>query len=216
MPRGDTGTQSTSSWIGTVLSRDFHSAKPSSYGIGFTWKAAVWHPVQSPSAWGSPPTGARRQRTSLLSCVCVIFDPQFPRGAQRAGQYIFVRRGQANMGMSHPSPAARNGQENLGCLLHEPRLLHKGKRQVSVALCLRSQRGKSPTPYPKGGQPRMGNLFHARQAQRDSPKICCGHRPIPIPQGISSHGKARWQGPANCALAFRGETAGGTDTAACG
>jgi hypothetical protein len=50
-------------------------------------------------------------------------------------------------------PAARNGQENRGGLLHERRLLLKRKRQVSVALCLRGQRGKSPAPTRNAGNP---------------------------------------------------------------
>jgi hypothetical protein len=50
------------------------------------------------------------------------------------------------MRMSHPSPPARNGQENLGRFLHERRLMIKRKRQVSVALRLGGQRSKSPPP----------------------------------------------------------------------
>src|SRR6202049_4681210 len=55
--------------------------------------------------------------------------------------YLLLRC-QANMRVSHLSPAARNRQENLGCLLHKRCLLLQRKHQISVALCLRRERSK--------------------------------------------------------------------------
>ena len=85
------------------------------------------------------------------------------------------------MRMSHPSEPARYGQENLGRFLHERRLMLKRKRQVPVALGLGGEGSKSPTSHTKGGQPSVGDLFHALQAQRNPPKIGWGHRATPVP-----------------------------------
>src|SRR5207249_6941081 len=97
-------------------------------------------------------------------------------------QYILARRRQANMRVSHLSPAAMNRQENLGCLLHKRCLLLQRKHQISVALCLRRERSKFPTSYTKSRQSRVRVLFHAFQAQGNPAKICCGHVAIPIRQ----------------------------------
>src|SRR6266480_5024279 len=59
------------------------------------------------------------------------------------------------------SPAARNRQENLGCLLHKRCLLLQRKHQISVALCLRRERSKFPISYTKSRQSGMRVLLHA-------------------------------------------------------
>ena len=116
------------------------------------------------------------------ACLCVLINSQFPRRSECTRQYILARRRQANMRVSHLSPAARNRQENLGCLLHKPCLLLQREHQISVALCLRRERSKFPTPYTKSRQSRVRVLFHAFQAQGNPAKICCGHVAIPIRQ----------------------------------
>jgi hypothetical protein len=116
------------------------------------------------------------------ACLCVLINSQFPRRSECTRQYILVRRCQANMRVSHLSPAARNRQENLGCLLHKRCLLLQRKHQISVALCLRRERSKFPTSYTKRRQSRVRVLFHAFQAQGNPAKICCGHVAIPIRQ----------------------------------
>src|SRR5713226_1144094 len=112
--------------------------------------------------------------------LCVLINSQFPRRSECTRQYILARLCQADMRVSHLSPAARNRQENLGCLLHESCLLLQGKHQISVALCLRRERSKFPTPYTKSRQSRVRVLFHAFQAQGNPAKICCGHVEIPF------------------------------------
>src|SRR5216684_7322589 len=116
------------------------------------------------------------------ACLCVLINSQSPLRSECTRQYILARRRQANMRVSHLSPAARNRQENLGGLLHKRCLLLQRKHQVSVALCLRSERSKFPTSYTKSRESRMRVLFHAFQAQGNPAKICCGHVAIPIPQ----------------------------------
>src|SRR6266700_4401906 len=108
------------------------------------------------------------------ACLCVLINSQFPRRSECTRQYILARRRQANMRVSHLSPAARNRQENLGRLLHKRCLLLQCKHQISVALCLRGQRSKLPASYTKSWQSCVGVLFHALQAQRNPAKICCG------------------------------------------
>src|SRR5713226_8557387 len=115
------------------------------------------------------------------ACLCVLINSQFPRRSECTRQYILARR-QAHMRVSHLSPAARNRQENLGCLLHKRCLLLQRKHQISVALCLRRERSKFPTSYTKSRQSRVRVLFHAFQAQGNPAKICCGHVAIPIRQ----------------------------------
>src|SRR5438132_8671020 len=113
------------------------------------------------------------------ACLCVLINSQSPRRSECTRQYILARRGQANMRVSHLSPAARNRQENLGRLLHKRRLLLQRKHQISVPPCLRGQRSKFPASYTKSRQSCVGVLFHALQAQRNPAKICCGHRVTP-------------------------------------
>src|SRR6266480_2198163 len=48
------------------------------------------------------------------ACLCVLINSQSPRRSECTRQYILARRRQANMRVSHLSPAARNRQENLG------------------------------------------------------------------------------------------------------
>src|SRR5947207_8540845 len=61
------------------------------------------------------------------ACLCVLINSQFPRRSECTRQYILARRRQANVRVSHLSPAARNRQENLGRLLHKRRLLLQRK-----------------------------------------------------------------------------------------
>src|SRR5258708_2916291 len=65
----------------------------------------------------------RPRRASFPARLCVLLNSQFPRGSECARQHILACRCQANMRVSHFSPAARNGQENLGGLLNKRRLL---------------------------------------------------------------------------------------------
>src|SRR5207244_10233468 len=94
------------------------------------------------------------------ACLCVLINSQFPCRSESTRQYILARRRQANMRVSHLSPAARNRQENLGRLLPKRRLLLQRKHQISVPPCLRGQRSKFPASYPKSRQPCVGVLFH--------------------------------------------------------
>src|SRR6266704_6061412 len=86
------------------------------------------------------------------ACLCVLINSQLPRPSECTRQYILARRRQANMRVSHLSPAARNRQENLGRLLHKRRLLLQRKHQISVPPCLRGQRSNFPASYTKSRQ----------------------------------------------------------------
>src|ERR1700682_6520982 len=112
------------------------------------------------------------------ACLCVLINSQSPRRSECTRQYILARR-QANMRVSHLSPAARNRQENLGRLLHKRRLLLQREHQISLPPFLRRQRSKFPASYTKSRQSCVGVLFHPLQAQRNPAKVCCGHRLTP-------------------------------------
>src|SRR5438552_18010317 len=116
------------------------------------------------------------------SFFCVLINSQFPRRSECTRQYILARRRQANMRVSHLSPAAGNRQENLGRLLPKRRLLLQRKHQISVPPCLRGQRSKFPASYTKSRQSCVRVLFHPLQAQCNPAKACCGHVAIPIRQ----------------------------------
>src|SRR5260370_4336127 len=124
----------------------------------------------------------RRQSAPFPACLCVLLNSQFPRGSECAPQYILARRRQANMRVSHFSPAARNRQETLGRLLPKHRLLLQRKHQISVASSLRGQRSKFPPSYATSGQFCVRVLFHALQAQRNPATICCHPWSTPIRQ----------------------------------
>src|SRR5215469_4381839 len=111
----------------------------------------------------------------FAASLCVLINSQFPSRAECTCQYIFARGRQANMCVSHLSPAARNRQENLGCFLHKRRLLLESQHQISVPRRLRGKRSKFPASYTKSRQSCMGVLFHPVQAQCNPAKICCGH-----------------------------------------
>src|ERR1700730_2945722 len=123
---------------------------------------------------------AFRHMAVLSRCLCALVNSQFPRRSECTRQYTLARGRQANMRMSHLSPAARNGQENFGCLLHKRRLLLQREHQISVALCLRGERSEFPASYTKSRQSCVGVLFHPLQAQGNRAKICCGHVAIPF------------------------------------
>src|SRR5258708_39093630 len=55
------------------------------------------------------------------------------------------------MSHSHPSPSIGDGNENLGPLFHESRLLLRLQHQVSVALLFRGERRKNPACNPEVG-----------------------------------------------------------------
>ena len=82
-------------------------------------------------------SAARRHMAPFPACLCALLNSQFPRRSECARQHILARRRQANMRVSHLSPAAGNRQENLGRLLHKRRLLLQRKHQISVPLLAR-------------------------------------------------------------------------------
>src|SRR5438093_7852830 len=47
----------------------------------------------------------------FLACLCILISSQFPRRSECIRQYILARRRQANMRVSHLSPAAMNRQQ---------------------------------------------------------------------------------------------------------
>src|SRR5205823_29553 len=116
------------------------------------------------------------------TCLCVLINSQFPRRSECTRPHILARRRQANMRVSHLSPAARNRQENLRCLFHKRCLLLQRSHQIYVALCLRRERSKFLASCTKSRQSRVRVLFHALQAQGHPAKTCCGHVAIPIRQ----------------------------------
>ena len=134
--------------------------------------------VRRPDAWisgGGRPPNAGLFVEVLAACLCVLVNSEFPCCSEGTGEYILARGGQANVRVSHFSPAARNGQENLGRLLHERGLLLQGEHQISVALRLGGERSEFPASYTKRGQSCVGVFFHSLQTQCNLAKICCGH-----------------------------------------
>jgi hypothetical protein len=125
-------------------------------------------------------SAALRHIGFFSACLCVLITSQFPRRSECARKYILARRPQPNMRVSHFSPPARDWQENLWRLLHKRCLLLQRKHQISVALCLRGERSKFSTAYPKCRQSRVRVLFHAFQAQGNPAKVSGGHVAIPI------------------------------------
>src|SRR5215471_12085430 len=112
-----------------------------------------------------------------LSSRSYQFAVSTPLGVHR--QYILARRRQANMRVSHLSPAAGNRQEDLGRLLHKRRLLLERKHQISVAPCLRGQRSKLSASHTKSRQSCVGVFFHPLEAECNPAKVCCIHRVTP-------------------------------------
>src|SRR6266480_1390980 len=114
----------------------------------------------------------------LSACLCVLINSQFPRRSDCTRQYILARRRQANMRVSHLSPAARNRQENLGRLLHKRRLLLQRKHQISVPPACEASEANFLPPTRKAGNPAW-EYSSTLQAQCNPAKICFGHRVTP-------------------------------------
>src|SRR5712692_1167842 len=117
-------------------------------------------------------SAARRHMGPFPTCLCVLVNSQFSRRSECSRQNILARRRQANMRVSHLSPAARNRQENLRRLLHKRRLLLQRKHQISVAPCLRGQRSKFPAFYTESRQSCVRVFLYAvgeMADQEDSP-----------------------------------------------
>ena len=138
----------------------------------------------------------------LAACLCVLVNSEFPRRSECTRECILARGRQANMRVSHLSPAARNGQENLRRLLHKGRLLLQGEHQISIAplLARRAKRisgltrkaGKpaweySSTPQAQGNRceisPRghVATLMHQRYLTKKSPSCARIDRLKPAP-----------------------------------
>ena len=126
------------------------------------------------------------------ACLCVFVTSEFPCRSKRTGEYILACDNQANVGVSHLSPAARNGQENLGRFLYERGLLLQGEHQISVALRLGGERSEFPASYTKRGQSCVGVFFHSLQAQCNLAKICCGHLGLLCIESIARSLGRRW------------------------
>src|SRR5882724_4911568 len=94
-----------------------------------------------------------RYKGFLSACFCVLFNSQLTRRSECTGQNILARRRQANMRLSHLSPAARNRQENLGRLLHKRRLLLQRKHQISVPPACEASEANFLPPTRKAGNP---------------------------------------------------------------
>jgi len=92
-------------------------------------------------------------RGALLLRPRILFDTQFPRGAQGASEYILARFRQSNMGRSHPSPSAGNGQKDLRQLLDKFLLQFRRKHQVAVALFSDASVAKILPPTRKSAAP---------------------------------------------------------------
>src|SRR2546429_8700313 len=88
----------------------------------------------------------------LSACLCVLINSQFPRRSDCTRQYILARRRQANMRVSHLSPAVRNRQENLGPLLLKRPLPLRANHRISVPPCLRGQRSKLSASFMQSWQ----------------------------------------------------------------
>src|SRR6266576_2250723 len=92
-------------------------------------------------------------RGFFSACLCVLINSQYPRSSECTRQYILACRRQANMRVSHLSPAARNRQENLGRLLHKRRLLLQRKHQISVPPACEASEANFLPPTRKAGNP---------------------------------------------------------------
>src|SRR5262245_4952824 len=112
---------------------------------------------------------------SLPAFLCVLIHSEFPRRSECTRQYILVCGRQANMRVPHLSPAAGNGQEDLGRLPDKRLLLLQGEHQISVALCLRGERSEFPASHTNCRQSCVRVLFHPLQAQCNAAKICGRH-----------------------------------------
>ena len=62
------------------------------------------------AAWAS----AYGRGSLLLAGFCVLFHAKTPRGVQSAGQHVLICLRQPDMGATHPSPAAGNGDKDFG------------------------------------------------------------------------------------------------------
>ena len=82
------------------------------------------------------------------------------------------------MGHSHPSPSARNRQENSRQFSDEFRLLLECEFQVPVTLVLRGERGKDPSAYTEVRRPHVRAFLCPLEAQGNPAEISCIHREI--------------------------------------
>ena len=78
--------------------------------------------------------------------------------------------------MSHPSKTARNGKENLRLIFDERCLQFRREHQVSVTHFLRSKARELSAADAEIREAGMQSFFNAREAQRNSFKICRVHR----------------------------------------
>src|SRR5580700_9635738 len=87
------------------------------------------------------------------ACLCVLNNSQSPSRSECTRQYILARRRQANMRVSHLSPAPRNRQENLGPLLHKRPCCSSVSIRFPYPPASEASEANFLPPTPKAGNP---------------------------------------------------------------
>jgi len=123
-------------------------------------------------SWGSVGLMTAAQSTLLLNrCFCVLFYPQLPGGTQGAGEHVFGRLRQTNVGHSHSSPSAVNGQEDVRQFADKVGLLLRGEHQVAVAFVLRCEGGEDAASHAEVGGSHVRAFFCALEAQSNAAEV---------------------------------------------
>src|SRR5262249_34528701 len=118
---------------------------------------------------------ARSGRALFPAGPCILVETQFPGRPQSAGQYILTCGSQSNMGHSHSSPSAGNGDEQAGQLGNELGLHLRCEHEMAIALLWGGKRSEYPAPYAKVGCSHMRTLLSTLQAQCYPAKVSCIH-----------------------------------------
>ena len=116
-----------------------------------------------------------RGLAALAACLGVQLHAQLPGGAQRAQSHVFIGRVQPHVGCAVASPAAGNGQEDIGSLGNELRLLLGRQHQVAIALLYRCERGKNAAAHAEVHRSHVRAFLGALKAQRQPFEILRGH-----------------------------------------
>ena len=114
-------------------------------------------------------------RTLFCGRLVVFFDTELPCGAEGSGEDVFCGFGENDVGGSHASPAAVNGEKDIGLVVKEGLLELRGQHEVAVSLVLRSEGGEDVAADAEVCGSHVRALFGTFEAERDATEIVWRH-----------------------------------------
>jgi len=106
---------------------------------------------------------------------CVLLKAEFIGGRECAGKGGFVGDGEADVGGAVASPAAFDGEEDVGGVGEEEGLLFRGEHEVAEAFFDGGEGGEDAAADAEVGCAHVGGFFGAGEGEGDAAEVGWGH-----------------------------------------